>query len=50
MPSGVPVVAAVPADTSKLLPGAHVFVATKKDAPKSAAFIAVGIDGAVPPM
>lgn len=50
VPSGVPVVAAVPADTSKLLPGAHVFVATKKDAPKSAAFIAVGIDGAVPPM
>ncbi len=50
VPSGVPVVGIVPADSSKLLPGAHVFVATKKDAPKSAAFVAVGIDGTVPPM
>jgi hypothetical protein len=50
VPAGVPVVGFVPADSSKLLPGAHVFVATKKDAPKSAAFIAVGIDGTVPPM
>ncbi|MDQ6629117.1 MAG: hypothetical protein M3Z29_11855 [Pseudomonadota bacterium] len=40
----------VPADSSKLLKGAHVFVATKKDAPNSAAFVAVGIDGTVPPM
>jgi hypothetical protein len=40
----------VPADSSKLVPGAHVFVSTKKDAPSSAAFIAVGIDGTVPPM
>jgi len=50
VPSGVPVVGVVAADSSKLLPGAHVFIATKKDAPKSAAFIAVGISGAVPPM
>jgi hypothetical protein len=50
VPAGVPVVGVVPADSSKLLPGAHVFVATKKDAPKSAAFVAVGIDGTVPPM
>jgi len=50
VPSSAPVVGIVPADSSKLLPGAHVFVATKKDAPKSAAFIAVGINGAVPPM
>jgi hypothetical protein len=50
VPSGVPVVGIVPADSSKLLPGAHVFVATKKDEPKSAAFVAVGIDGTVPPM
>jgi hypothetical protein len=50
VPSGVPVVGVMPTDSSKLLPGAHVFVATKKDAPKSAAFIAVGIDGTVPPM
>jgi hypothetical protein len=50
VPSSAPVVGIVPADSSKLLPGAHVFVATKKDAPKSAAFIAVGIDGTVPPM
>ena len=38
------------ADSSKLLAGAHVFIATKKDAPQTAAFIAVGIDGTVPPM
>jgi hypothetical protein len=50
VPPGAPVVGVEPADASKLLPGAHVFVATKKDAPKSAAFIAVGIGGAVPPM
>ena len=48
--SDVPVVGVVPADSSKLLPGAPVFVTTKKDAPKSAAFVAVGIDGTVPPM
>lgn len=50
VPAGVPVVGIVPADSSKLLKGAHVFVATKKDAPKSAAFVAVGLDGTVPPM
>lgn len=50
VPADVPVVGIVPADASKLVPGAHVFVATKKDAPTSAAFIAVGIDGTVPPM
>ena len=50
VPAGVPMVGIVPADISKLLPGAHVFVATKKDAPKSAAFVAVAIDGTVPPM
>lgn len=50
VPAGVPMVGIVPADSSKLIPGAHVFVATKKDAPKSAAFVAVGIDGTVPPM
>jgi hypothetical protein len=50
VPSGVPVVGIVPADSGKLLPGAHVFVATKKDEPKTAAFVAVGIDGTVPPM
>ena len=50
VPAGVPVVGVVPADSSKLVPGAHVFVATKADAPESAARIAVGIDGTVPPM
>ncbi|MEO8526597.1 MAG: hypothetical protein ABI460_17860 [Caldimonas sp.] len=50
VPAGVPVVSIVPADSSKLLKGAHVFIATKKDAPQSAAFVAVGIDGTVPPM
>jgi hypothetical protein len=50
VPAGVPVVGIVPGDASKLVPGAHVFVATKKDAPQSAGFIAVGIDGTVPPM
>ena len=50
VPANVPVVGIMPADASKLLPGAHVFVATKPDAPKSAAFVAVGIDGTVPPM
>ncbi|MEO7338964.1 MAG: hypothetical protein ABIV63_20515 [Caldimonas sp.] len=50
VPTGVPVVGIMPADASKLLKGAHVFVATKKDEPKSAAFVAVGIDGTVPPM
>jgi len=50
VPAGVPVVGIVPGDASKLVPGAHVFVAAKKDAPKTAGFIAVGVDGAVPPM
>jgi hypothetical protein len=50
VPSDAPVVGITPADSSKLVPGAHVFVATKKDAPTSAAFIAVGVNGAVPPM
>ena len=50
VPAGVPVVGLIPGDASKLVAGAHVFVATKKDAPASAGFIAVGIDGAVPPM
>ena len=50
VPAGVPMVGIVPADRSKLVPGAHIFVATKKDSPKSAAFVAVGIDGTVPPM
>jgi hypothetical protein len=50
VPAGVPVVDIVPADASKLAPGAHVFVSTKKDAPQTAAYIAVGMAGAVPPM
>ena len=50
VPSGVPVVGVAPADSSKLVRGAHVFVSTRKGAPNSAAFIAVGIDGTVPPM
>ena len=50
VPAGAPIVGLEPADASKLVKGAHVFVATKKDAPKSAGFIAVGIDGTVPPM
>lgn len=50
VPSNAPVVGITPADSSKLVPGAHVFVATKKEAPTSAAFIAVGVNGAVPPM
>ena len=50
VPANVPVVGFVPADGSKLVKGAHVFIATKKDAPTSAAFVAVGIDGTVPPM
>jgi hypothetical protein len=50
VPAGVPVVGIVPGDASKLVPGAHVFVTTKKDAPQTAGFVAVGIDGVVPPM
>jgi hypothetical protein len=50
VPPNVPVVTIVPADTTKLLPGAHVFIAPKADAPMSAGFVAVGIDGTVPPM
>jgi hypothetical protein len=50
VPAGAPVVGVVPGDASKLVPGAHVFVTTKKDAPQTARFIAVGIEGAVPPM
>lgn len=50
VPAGVPVVGIVPGDTSKLVPGAHVFVSTRKDAPQTAGFIAVGVDGTVPPM
>lgn len=50
VPANVPVVGFVPGDASKLIAGAHVFVVTKKDVPQTAGFIAVGIDGAVPPM
>ena len=50
VPTSAPVVGIVPGDASKLVPGAHVFVATKKDAPQTAGFVAVGIDGTVPPM
>ena len=50
VPANVPVVDVMPSDASKLVPGAHVFVSTKKDAPQTAGFIAVGIAGAVPPM
>jgi hypothetical protein len=50
VPSNVPVVTIVPADATKLVPGAHVFVAPKADAPTTAGFVAVGIDGTVPPM
>jgi hypothetical protein len=50
VPASVPVVGIVPGDASKLVPGAHVFVATKKDAPQTAGFVAVGINGTVPPM
>ena len=37
VPADVPVVGIVPADSSKLVPGAHVFVSTKKDTPGAAA-------------
>jgi len=50
VPPNVPVVTFVPADATKLVPGAHVFVAPKADAPTSAGFVAVGINGAIPPM
>ncbi|MEO8924894.1 MAG: hypothetical protein ABI330_19065 [Caldimonas sp.] len=50
VPSGVPVVGIAPTDRSKLVPGAHVFIAPRKDAPGMAGAVAVGIDGAVPPM
>ena len=50
VPAGVPVVGIAPADRSKLVPGAHVFISPRKDAPKTAGFVAVGLDGAVPPM
>ena len=50
VPAGVPVVGVVPADAGKLVPGAHVFVATKKGAPQTARVVAVGMQGAVPPM
>lgn len=50
VPNGVPIVGVEPGDASKLVKGAHVFIATKKDAPKSAGFIAVGINGTIPPM
>jgi hypothetical protein len=50
VPANAPVVGIVPADRSKLVPGAHVFVSTKKDSPNSAASVAVGINGTVPPM
>jgi len=50
VPANVPVVTFVPGDASKLVPGAHVFVSTKTDAPQTARSVAVGIDGVVPPM
>ncbi|MDQ2736237.1 MAG: metal ABC transporter permease [Pseudomonadota bacterium] len=47
---GVPVVGILPGDRGKLVPGAHVFIAPNADAPTTASFVAVGIDGTVPPM
>jgi hypothetical protein len=50
VPANVPVVTIVPADASKLVPGAHVFIAPKSGTPSTAGFVAVGIDGTIPPM
>lgn len=50
VPSNVPVVTIVPADATKLVSGAHVFIAPKAGSPMTAGFVAVGIDGTVPPM
>ncbi|MEO9068063.1 MAG: hypothetical protein ABI281_08065 [Caldimonas sp.] len=40
----------VPADATLLVSGAHVFIAPKAGSPMTAGFVAVGIDGTVPPM
>ncbi len=50
VPSNVPVVTFVPADATQLVSGAHVFIAPKAGSPMTAGFVAVGIDGTVPPM
>lgn len=39
-----------PTDKSAIVKGAHVFVAGKPGMPVAAAFVAVGLDGTVPPM
>lgn len=50
VPSDVAVVALQPADKSALTRGAHVFVVANPGSPMNAAFVAVGLNGTVPPM
>ncbi|HLX79082.1 MAG TPA: hypothetical protein VKS43_00705 [Burkholderiales bacterium] len=53
VPEGTPIVTFVDADASALKPGAHVFIsrATREaDGSISAARVAVGLDGLIPPM
>lgn len=52
VPANVPIVAFAEGSTAQLVPGAHVFVITTKtaDGRLTAAQVAVGIGGVVPPM
>lgn len=50
VPANVPVVSFVPADKTALVAGAHVFVVGKAGATVSAAVVAVGLNGTIPPM
>jgi hypothetical protein len=45
-----PVVTFAPADKSAIVKGAHVFVTGKPGNPVAAGFVAVGLNGTVPPM
>jgi hypothetical protein len=48
--ANTPVVTFKPSDKSAIVKGAHVFVAGKPGTPVTAAIVAVGLDGTVPPM
>jgi hypothetical protein len=48
--ANTPVVTFKPSDKSAIVKGAHIFVAGKPGMPVTAAVVAVGLDGTVPPM
>lgn len=53
VPEGAPIVTLTPADRSKLVPGAHVFIGAAQPQPDgsfNAARVTVGLNGLIPPM